>query len=195
MRVRGTVRRGVFLLLFLGTPVVAGGCGEAHHAPLPGGTGEAPPAPSARDFTFEVPPPPFQGDDEIPADEIYPCSECHEPDDYDAERRELTMAHRAIRLVHDTEHRWCLDCHDAENRDVLRLANGRHVPFEESFRLCGQCHGDKYRDWRAGVHGRRIGQWNGEKQYLLCVHCHDSHQPTFEPLAPLPPPVRPEDLR
>ena len=57
---------------------------------------------------------------------------------------------------------------------MLRLANGTLVPFEESYRLCGQCHGDKYRDWRAGVHGRRVGSWNGEKQYLLCVHCHDS---------------------
>ncbi len=26
-----------------------------------------------------------------------------------------------------------------------------------------------YRDWRAGVHGRRTGDWNGHKAYLLCA--------------------------
>ena len=195
MRVSRTWRtRGALAFLLL-TSLAVARCGDGPHESLGVGVGDMPPVPSADDMVFEVPPPPFKGDDEIPAEEIYPCSECHEPDDYNAERRELTMAHKSIHLVHDTEHRWCLDCHDAQNRDVLRLANGSPVPFEESYRLCGQCHGDKYRDWRAGVHGRRIGLWNGKKQYLLCVFCHDSHQPAFKPMAPLPPPTRPEDLR
>ena len=105
-------------------------------------------------------------------------------------RRALTDMHTDIVLKHDEEHRWCLDCHDAENRDVLHLAGGEHVPFEESYRLCGQCHGEKLRDWRAGVHGRRSGDWNGHKTYLLCAHCHNPHQPRFAPLAPKPAPVR-----
>ena len=50
-------------------------------------------------------------------------------------------------------------------------------------------------DWRAGVHGRRSGLWNGKKSYLLCVHCHNPHSPRFKPLAPEPPPRRPELLR
>ena len=37
------------------------------------------------------------------------------------------------------------------------------MSFAESYVLCGQCHGEKLRDWRAGVHGRRTGQWNGHK--------------------------------
>ena len=176
--------------------LLAAACGqEAHDSPLPQGLPGEVRVPSASEMVLEVPPPPFKGDEEIPAEDIFPCSECHEPDDYDPERRELTTAHASIVLAHDQEHRWCLDCHDAENRDMLRLAGGTHVPFEESYRLCGQCHGDKYRDWRVGVHGRRIGHWNGAKQYLLCVHCHDSHHPRFEPIAPKPPPVRPGDLR
>ena len=69
------------------------------------------------------------------------------------------------------------------------------MPFEESYRLCGQCHGEKFRDWRAGVHGRRTGYWNGHKQYLLCAHCHNPHQPRFKPLAPKPAPRRPEPLK
>jgi hypothetical protein len=78
------------------------------------------------------------------------------------------------------------------DRDKLHLASGELVDFTESYKLCGQCHGDKYRDWRAGVHGRRSGSWDGHKTYLLCVHCHNAHAPAFQPLEPLPPPARPE---
>lgn len=142
-------------------------------------------APAAQPSDFQVPPPPFSAG-------VFPCSDCHDPEiPVNTRRREMQTAHQEIRLQHDEEHRWCLDCHDAGNRDLLHLASGELVPFEESYRLCGQCHGDKYRDWRAGVHGRRTGRWDGEKSYLLCVHCHNAHSPAFQPLAPLPPPERP----
>lgn len=133
---------------------------------------------------LEVPPPPFSAG-------IYPCSNCHGLMPVNSERRELTAFHTDIVLRHDEDNRWCLDCHDAENRDQLHLASGEPVPFEESYRLCGQCHGEKYRDWRAGVHGRRSGDWNGHKTYLLCAHCHNPHAPRFQPIKPEAPPVRP----
>src|SRR6266545_4897618 len=119
---------------------------------------------------------------------IFPCMECHK-DQKDPTRRELGL------------------------HDVLRLASGATVPFTESYRLCGQCHGDKFRDWRAGVHGRRVGMWDGPKTYLLCVSCHNPHSPAFkgvkeivvdgkltvaptlQKLKPEPRPVRPEELR
>ena len=63
---------------------------------------------------------------------------------------------------------------------MLRLASGDTVPFTESYRLCGQCHGDKFRDWRLGVHGKRIGRWDGQKVYFLCVNCHNPHTPGFK---------------
>ena len=132
----------------------------------------------------EVPPPPF-------SEGIFPCSACHADLPVNRTRRQLTEMHDDIVLRHDEEHRWCLDCHDATERDWLHLASGDRVPFEESYRLCGQCHGEKLRDWRAGVHGRRIGYWNGHKQYLLCAHCHNPHQPRFRPVAPRPAPRRP----
>ncbi len=132
----------------------------------------------------EVPPPPF-------SDGIFPCSNCHASMTPNRTRRELTDMHTDIVLKHDEEHRWCLDCHDADNRDFLHLASGERVPFEESYRLCGQCHGEKLRDWRAGVHGRRTGQWNGHKEYLLCAHCHNPHQPRFHSIEPKPAPQRP----
>ena len=133
----------------------------------------------------EVPPPPF-------SEGVFPCTECHNKTDLPANRTRRTLVddHDDIVLKHDEEHRWCLDCHDTENRDRLHLASGELVPFDESYQLCGQCHGEKYRDWRAGVHGRRIGQWNGEKKYLLCVHCHSPHQPRFKALKPQPAPRR-----
>jgi len=154
----------------------------------------------------EAKPPPF-------SEGIFPCMDCHE-DQKDPTRRELGF-HEEQQSVfdHDAEHRWCLDCHDLVNRNVLRLASGAAVPFTESYRLCGQCHGDKFRDWRLGIHGRRVGMWDGAKTYLLCVSCHNPHSPAFkgvkeivvdgkstvaptlEMLKPEPRPHRPEEMR
>lgn len=138
---------------------------------------------------IQVPPPPF-------TEGAFPCTDCHDPDiPVNRERREMEMAHDEIVFDHDSQNRWCLDCHSSEDRDQLHLASGKLVPFEESYKLCGQCHGDKYRDWRAGVHGRRTGRWDGEKEYLLCVHCHDAHSPAFKPIPLLPGPTPPRRTR
>jgi len=137
--------------------------------------------------TYPVPPPPFSED-------IFPCSECHAEMEPNPERRELVDMHDDIILDHAEGQRWCLDCHNLNDRDTLRLVSGEVIPFTESYRLCGQCHGDKFRDWKVGIHGKRTGYWNGEKQYLLCAHCHNPHSPRFKPLKPMPPPVRPENL-
>ena len=139
----------------------------------------------AEEEAYHVPPPPF-------SEGAFPCSRCHDPETpHLRRRRALRFEHTEIVLDHAEEDRWCLDCHDAVDRDQLHLANGELVPFEESHRMCGQCHGDKHRDWRAGIHGRRSGHWDGEKTYLLCVHCHDAHDPAFPPLEPLPSPRPP----
>jgi hypothetical protein len=135
--------------------------------------------------TFQVPPPPF-------SEGIFPCSDCHAGMTPNLQRRELADFHTEIVLHHAEGQRWCLDCHNPQDRDTLRLVSGEVISFSESYRLCGQCHGDKYRDWRNGIHGKRTGFWNGDKQYLLCAHCHDPHAPAFKPLQPLPPPTRPK---
>jgi hypothetical protein len=145
--------------------------------------GSTPPARTAEEHV-EVPPPPF-------SEGIYPCSACHADMPVDRTRRPLTAMHGDIELHHDEDHRWCLDCHDAADRDVLHLASGERVGFDESYLLCGQCHGEKLRDWRAGVHGRRTGEWNGKKRYLLCAHCHNPHSPRFRALQPKPAPLPP----
>jgi hypothetical protein len=170
------VPRHLFVWAILLPVVVASGLSGADAL-------KTPPPDGARE-RVEVPPPPF-------SEGIYPCSNCHAGMIPNRNRRELTAMHTDIVLKHDETHRWCLDCHDADNRDVLHLASGERVPFDESYRVCGQCHGEKYRDWRAGVHGRRTGNWNGAKTYLLCAHCHNPHQPRFHALAPKLAPLPP----
>lgn len=142
-------------------------------------------APADGPGSYVVPAPPF-----TPG--VFPCTGCHDPNQaVNTVRRVVQKPHQDIQLHHDEENRWCLDCHNAQNRDVLRSASGEPIPFSESYRLCGQCHGLQYRDWKAGVHGKRTGEWNGQRQYLLCVNCHDPHSPKFKALQPLPPPLRP----
>lgn len=128
---------------------------------------------------------------------IFPCTDCHAGMKPNPERRELVEWHDDISGIfdHDSKNRWCLDCHDLNNRDSLRLASGNLLDFKESFKLCGQCHGEKLRDWKVGVHGKRTGEWNGKKEYLLCVHCHNPHSPKFGQLTPEPPPVCQENIK
>ena len=128
-------------------------------------------------------------------EDYFPCTDCHGEMEVNYERRELEEMHDDIALDHGPKDRWCFDCHNPEDRDSLRLANGTLIGFDESYRLCGQCHGTIFRDWREGIHGRREGYWNGAKSYQLCSNCHNPHAPAFQPIRPLPPPVRPQFLR
>ena len=141
----------------------------------------------AIDYAVEAPP--F-------SDDIFPCTACHANLVPNPKKRELVDWHDDISAMfdHDKENRWCLDCHDLNNRDSLKLASGKLLDFKESYKLCGQCHGEKLRDWKVGVHGKRTGYWNGKKEYLLCVHCHNPHSPKFKALKPEPPPTRQEDI-
>lgn len=139
---------------------------------------------------FPVPPPPF-------TEGIFPCSNCHASMEVNRKKRELKEEHTKIVMHHAETMRWCLDCHDAKNRDKLRLYNGELINFTESHRLCGECHGNLYRDWKAGIHGKRTGYFDGigRRTYLLCAHCHDPHEPKFKKIVPEPPPFRPTDRR
>jgi len=145
-------------------------------------------AQKAEEYAVEAPP--F-------SDGIYPCNDCHANFAPNPVKRNLVQWHDDISAMfnHDNENRWCLDCHDLKDRNYLRLASGKLLDFKESYKLCGQCHGEKYRDWKFGVHGKRTGEWNGKKEYLLCVNCHNPHSPKFKELTPLPPPVREEDIK
>ncbi len=153
-----------------------------------GSTEKVQQTPLIEHMDLQMPPPPF-------SEGIFPCTECHADMEVNLNRRELEDFHDDIILKHDEQNRWCFDCHDANNRDMLHLASGQLIDFKESYKLCGQCHGLKLRDWRAGVHGRRTGNWNGQKQYLLCAHCHNPHAPRFEKMKPEAPPERPGKIK
>jgi len=155
---------------------------------------------------YPVPPPlVYQG--------LFPCQACHRSDvrgvssqlekgksflgkyirTPDPRPRILVRMHTDVSLKHAEWH-WCLNCHSTYERNSLHLITGENISFEQSHRLCGQCHGTIYRDWKIGIHGRRVGQWNGKKLYLLCAHCHDPHKPRFRKLPGKKPPrfIKPE---
>jgi hypothetical protein len=133
---------------------------------------------------IQTPAPPLSPD-------YFPCTGCHEKGQVNPQRRSLLNDHPDIILEHDAKNRWCLDCHAPLDRDKLHLASGELIEFGQSYRLCGQCHGPTFRDWKAGVHGKRTGMWNGKKNYFLCVHCHNPHSPAIKPIPPFPSPVPP----
>lgn len=126
----------------------------------------------------------------LPAEEpnpnYYPCSDCHADEPTNRQVRQLEDEHEDIALSHGKL--WCLHCHDADDRDRLHLADGEKVAFEESWRLCVQCHGHKQAQWLAGVHGKRVGHWWGEREVWTCVSCHQPHAPHFQAIEPMPPP-------
>jgi hypothetical protein len=165
------------------TPAEATAAKPAEAAPLKSAEATAVTLPGK---TLEAPAPPL-------TDGVYPCSFCHNADlKPNPVRRELVQMHGDLVLVHDAPGRlWCVDCHDITDYDSLHLSSGEKVPFDQAYRLCGQCHGRNIRDWAAGVHGRRTGQWNGDKAYLLCANCHSAHVPLFKSLAPMPAPAPP----
>ncbi len=131
--------------------------------------------------------------------DLFPCSDCHDEDwETDYERRDLDEPHDEIPgaiLHHDEDNRWCLDCHSAKKRDMLRLINGDRVKFNEYYRVCEQCHRRIYREWKMGVHGKRIGFWNGEKVKMHCAECHNPHNPPFQAIKPMPAPRKPLDIK
>lgn len=142
-------------------------------------------APEVEPEPVMMPPPPID-------DDYFPCSDCHEDEPADPERRELDE-HDNIKLAHGDL--WCLDCHQSDQRDLLHLSDASPVEMSESWRLCTRCHAKKIPEWRAGVHGKRVGSWWGPKEYWTCVKCHDPHSPLFKPLTPKPPPVAAEDIQ
>ncbi len=86
---------------------------------------------------------------------------------------------------------WCLDCHSVDDRNNLHTIDDQPVAFDESYLVCGQCHADRQKDWYFGAHGKRVSNWQGDRQIYSCTHCHDPHSPSLKPREPSrAPPVR-----
>ncbi len=179
-----TVIVGLVALTVAGALVVRSSV-PASERPANAATASAP-VPARSEEVVEAAPPPF-------SEGIFPCSQCHEGAGDDTRRQLAFHEEIQARLAHGPN--WCLGCHDLAQRDVIHLSNGERIPFTESYRLCGQCHYDKYRDWRLGIHGKRVGRWDGAKTTLLCVSCHDPHAPRFASLKPEPRPPTAKETR
>lgn len=176
------------LILFIFNFVLAAGEGDSLHNELPG---EVPYDKPFEEIVDSLAP--------MTEYELYPCTDCHDEDwETDTEIRELTEPHDETPgnfLNHDSENRWCLDCHSANSRDKLRLINGNLIEFNEYYRVCEQCHKKIVREWKMGVHGKRTGSWNGEKLRWQCTQCHNPHNPPFKAMEPMPAPRRPLNIR
>ena len=120
--------------------------------------------------------------------EFFPCDHCHEIRLPNPRRRRLRAPH-VKEVLHGGGRIWCLECHDVEKRDLLGTFNGETVSFDEAYRVCEQCHADRGRDWYHGGHGKRVANWQGERQLYNCTECHDAHDPLIKPRKPEPPPL------
>ncbi len=115
--------------------------------------------------------------------EFYPCTGCHEFMEPDPTVRELFAPHE-IELNHGQGRIWCLTCHAPEGRDHLISPLGESIDFDAAHLVCGGCHSNRHKDWYFGAHGKRVGNWQGERQLYNCTHCHDPHDPSIKPREP-----------
>lgn len=135
-------------------------------------------------------PPPFATDPRIEVLEengTYPCTDCHDNKDQKANPkiRELVDEHDTFQLEHGDGQFWCLTCHNTEDRNSLVGMKGQKVSFDESYKLCAQCHAPRAKDFYFGGHGKRVGNWNGDKKLKACVECHNPHSPAIKPRMPV----------
>lgn len=125
---------------------------------------------------------------------VYRCSECHADFSKPGRRGQSESEHVEItkRFNHGMN-TGCMNCHHSENRNAYVDHDGSPISAATPARLCAKCHGPLYREWQMGTHGRQNGYWDvskGTRTKLLCVQCHDPHDPAFKPMQPDPAPIR-----
>lgn len=181
--IRGRLRRAAAVVAGLALAAAIAGPAPAQDA-----AGEARPKlmfpgyPDAPAFTVKP-----RRDEEL---FFYPCSQCHEFMDPNDDVRELFAPHD-IQLEHGNGRFWCVQCHSLKQRDMLNTLLGEPVEFDEAYIVCGGCHASRQKDWYFGAHGKRLVNWQGDRELVNCTHCHNPHSPGIKPRAPVAfPPVR-----
>ena len=121
--------------------------------------------------------------------EFIPCAACHAYTEPNPTPRFLEEAPHYAEVKHGSAQMWCTDCHAFENRDMLVTPSGELVNLDKGYVVCAQCHSDTFRDWKRGAHGKRIGNWQGDRTINSCMDCHNPHHgPGIKPRSPMPPP-------
>lgn len=119
----------------------------------------------------------------------YPCADCHDFMDANRTVRELEVEEgHPAKLEHGNGLIWCFSCHDSTDYGRLQNPLAETIDFDHGYQVCNSCHSQKFLDWTHGGHGKRVGNWHGERQLYSCVECHNPHQPSIPPRAPQPPP-------
>lgn len=123
--------------------------------------------------------------------DMHPCSNCHEWQEAMTTPRKLNPPHDNFELKHGLHGKgqfWCFSCHDNGKDRQLRTMEGESLPFEDAYILCSQCHVNQARDWAYGAHGKRVGNWQGERVVYNCTACHYQHAPGMDTRTAMPGP-------
>ena len=116
--------------------------------------------------------------------EMHPCSNCHQAVKSNLTPRKLDIPHTNFELKHGLHGKgqfWCFTCHSPDGTGSLRTLDGESVEFRDAYIICSQCHVNQARDWAFGAHGKRVGNWKGQRQVYNCTICHYQHSPAFKP--------------
>jgi hypothetical protein len=173
-----SLRSMVAVLALLALAACTAAAQEPVTTPPPTGTLHFPGYPDAPPFTV-VP----RKDDLF----FYPCQQCHEFMEPSDQVRALKAPHK-IELDHGNGRIWCIQCHSMADRNMLWTMLKEPVDIDQAYIVCGGCHANKQRDWYYGGHGKRVGNWKGDRVLYDCTQCHDAHSPSIKPRKPQPPP-------
>lgn len=126
---------------------------------------------------------------------MFPCSDCHKKMEINYTPRELKEKHADLIVDHGNDRFWCTACHDGKGMDFLASKDGRRIDMDHGYLHCGECHFKAHKDWEYGVHGLRVGMWQGTRVLRTCTECHDAHRPQIALETPVPAPEVRENLQ
>lgn len=125
------------------------------------------------------------------------CMDCHRTFSNPDPRVIRLAQHSHIQLQHGINTH-CYHCHDPQDRNLLRGRDNETLPFTQVDQLCSQCHGTIHREWLDGMHGKRLGHWDGARgpqTRIVCTGCHDPHWPSRPAMSGTAPLSGPHTLR
>jgi predicted CXXCH cytochrome family protein len=93
--------------------------------------------------------------------------------------------HFEIIISHGNLKKSCNDCHDVNNSNYLFAP----ATFQNTTPLCARCHNERVVEWQNGLHGKKIGSWDKNKNISYqCIDCHYSHSVSFKKMQANPGP-------